>query len=110
MRPGGVRKRPDKLENMLEVKLPDGSVLEYTRRVRPIDIGADIGPGLARATLAAECFRDLDDALKDLLDYARRNEAITIIMSDHGHGPLEGKAQPNLLLKRWGYLQLVGRW
>jgi predicted AlkP superfamily phosphohydrolase/phosphomutase len=27
-------------------------------------------------------------------------------MSDHGHGSLEGKAQPNLLLKEWGLLSL----
>ena len=42
------------LENMLKVNLPDGNVLEYSRRVRPIDIAADIGPRLAKATLAAE--------------------------------------------------------
>ena len=39
---------------MLKVKLPDGSVREYSRRVRPIDVAAEIGPGLAKATLAAE--------------------------------------------------------
>ena len=39
---------------MLRVNLPDGSVLEYSRRLRPIDIAADIGPRLAKATLAAE--------------------------------------------------------
>jgi threonyl-tRNA synthetase len=38
---------------MLKVTLPDGSVREYTRAVRPIDIAAEIGPGLAKATLAA---------------------------------------------------------
>ncbi len=38
---------------MLTVNLPDGSKLEYQRRVRPIDVAADIGPGLAKATLAA---------------------------------------------------------
>jgi len=41
------------LENMLKVKLPDGSVLEYSRRVCPKDVAADIGPRLASATLAA---------------------------------------------------------
>ena len=41
------------LENMLKVNLPDGSVLEYSRHVRPLDIAADIGPRLAKATLAA---------------------------------------------------------
>src|SRR5208283_575360 len=39
---------------MLKVNLPDGKVLEYTRRVRPIDIAAEIGPRLAKATVAAE--------------------------------------------------------
>ena len=41
------------LENMLKVNLPDGNVLEYSRHVRPMDIAADIGPRLAKATLAA---------------------------------------------------------
>ena len=39
---------------MLKVTLPDGKTLEYSRHVRPIDIAADIGPRLAKATLAAE--------------------------------------------------------
>ena len=39
---------------MLKVTLPDGSVLEFSRPVRPIDIAAQIGPRLAKATLAAE--------------------------------------------------------
>jgi threonyl-tRNA synthetase len=39
---------------MLKVKLPDGSVLEFSRRVRPIDIAEKIGARLAKATLAAE--------------------------------------------------------
>jgi threonyl-tRNA synthetase len=39
---------------MLKVILPDGKVLEYSRRVRPIDIAAEIGPRLAKATLAAQ--------------------------------------------------------
>jgi threonyl-tRNA synthetase len=38
---------------MLRVTLPDGSVKEYSRRLRPIDIAGDIGPRLAKATLAA---------------------------------------------------------
>ena len=39
---------------MLQVKLPDGSVREYSRPVRPIEIAAEISPGLAKATLAAQ--------------------------------------------------------
>ena len=39
---------------MLKVTLPDGKTLEYSRRVRPVDIAAEIGPRLAKATLAAQ--------------------------------------------------------
>jgi threonyl-tRNA synthetase len=39
---------------MLKVKLPDGSVREYSRPVRAIDVAGEIGAGLAKATLAAE--------------------------------------------------------
>ena len=39
---------------MLKVHLPDGSVKEYSHRVRPLDIAAEIGPRLAKATLAAQ--------------------------------------------------------
>ncbi|HUT08972.1 MAG TPA: TGS domain-containing protein, partial [Thermoguttaceae bacterium] len=46
--------KPGKLENMLKVNLPDGGILEFSRRVRPLDIAAEIGPALAKATLAAE--------------------------------------------------------
>jgi threonyl-tRNA synthetase len=39
---------------MLKVCLPDGSVLEFSRRVRALDIAAQIGPRLAKATVAAQ--------------------------------------------------------
>ncbi len=39
---------------MLRVSLPDGSVKEFSGRVRPIEVAAEIGPRLARATIAAE--------------------------------------------------------
>ena len=39
---------------MLRVKLPDGSIKEYSERVRAIDVAQSIGAGLAKATLAAE--------------------------------------------------------
>lgn len=62
------------------------------------------------AELAARCFTRLDDVLRDLFDYAAEQDATVLIMSDHGHGSLDGKAQPNLLLKQWGYLSLRGGW
>ncbi len=39
---------------MLRVKLPDGTVKEFSGRVRPIDVAGEIGPRLAKATLVAE--------------------------------------------------------
>ncbi len=63
-----------------------------------------------QAELAANCFARLDVVLGKLFDYARCNGATTLIMSDHGHGSLDGKAQPNLLLQRWGYLTLRSPW
>ena len=40
------------------------------------------------------------------MTYADSNDAHIFMMSDHGHGSLEGKVQPNLMLKEWGYLKL----
>ena len=62
------------------------------------------------AELAARCFQRLDDTLGDLFEYAEQNNATVLIMSDHGHGSLDGKAQPNRLLARWGYLSLRSSW
>ena len=62
------------------------------------------------AEMAAECFRRLDDALRGLFAYADEHGATVLIMSDHGHGSLDGKAQPNLLLRNWGYLSLRSPW
>ncbi len=38
---------------MLKVKLPDGSVKSYSQHMRAKDVAADIGPGLAKAAVAA---------------------------------------------------------
>ncbi len=53
------------------------------------------------------CFAELDKCLAQLVDMAHENDATVLIMSDHGHGSLDGRVQPNLLLKRWGYLQFT---
>ncbi len=61
-----------------------------------------------RRDLAKQCFHEADRALGTLLDYAEDHRAAVMIVSDHGHGSLEGKVQPNLLLQQWGYLVLRG--
>lgn len=63
-----------------------------------------------RAEMAAECFARLDGVLGRLFEYAAARGAAVLIMSDHGHGSLDGKAQPNLLLRDWGYLRLRSGW
>jgi predicted AlkP superfamily phosphohydrolase/phosphomutase len=62
-----------------------------------------------RRNLTLDCFSKLDEVLGKLESLARQHEATVMVMSDHGHGSLDGKAQPNLLLTRWGYLALRSR-
>lgn len=57
-----------------------------------------------RADLTENCFARLDVVLGKLRELADEHDATILIMSDHGHGSLDGKAQPNLLLREWGYL------
>jgi predicted AlkP superfamily phosphohydrolase/phosphomutase len=59
-----------------------------------------------RKQMTIDCFADLDRVLGKLRKLAEQHEATIMIMSDHGHGSLDGKAQPNLLLANWGYLSL----
>jgi predicted AlkP superfamily phosphohydrolase/phosphomutase len=59
-----------------------------------------------RTALTEQCFGELDAALGGLLGYAREHRAHVLVMSDHGHGSLDGRSQPNRLLMNWGYLQL----
>jgi len=60
-----------------------------------------------RREMVAGCFTHLDQCIGRLVQLAQNNDALVLIMSDHGHGSLDGRAQPNLLLKRWGYLKLT---
>ncbi len=59
-----------------------------------------------RRKLTEECFARLDVVIGKLKVLAREHDADIMVMSDHGHGSLDGKAQPNLLLSQWGYLTL----
>jgi len=59
-----------------------------------------------RRDMAINCLVRLDEVLGKLRRLAAAHGATIIVMSDHGHGSLDGKAQPNLLLARWGYLGL----
>ncbi len=60
----------------------------------------------ALTQMVIRCFERLDDTIGRLVRLAEQQGATILVMSDHGHGSLDGKAQPNLLLKQWGYLTL----
>ncbi|MGD2110089.1 MAG: alkaline phosphatase family protein [Phycisphaerae bacterium] len=59
-----------------------------------------------RSEIAKGGFEAVDAAVGKLLDYAAKYDAGVMMVSDHGHGSLEGKTYPNLLLSRWGFLKL----
>jgi predicted AlkP superfamily phosphohydrolase/phosphomutase len=59
-----------------------------------------------RTKLTIDCFAALDRVLGRFRTLADEHGATILIMSDHGHGSLDGKVQPNLLLSQWGYLAL----
>jgi predicted AlkP superfamily phosphohydrolase/phosphomutase len=63
----------------------------------------------ARRQLTIDCWAKLDEVLGKLKGLAEQNGATMMMMSDHGHGSLDAKAQPNLLLSQWGYLGLRSR-
>ncbi|WP_135852549.1 alkaline phosphatase family protein [Halorussus salinus] len=49
-------------------------------------------------------YRELDDALGDVLDYVERHGANLFVVSDHGFGPIDTYVHTNTLLEREGYL------
>ena len=64
----------------------------------------DLNSARRQATL--KCWARLDTVIGQLKQLADEHGATILMMSDHGHGSLDGKAQPNLLLAQWGYLGL----
>ena len=65
---------------MLQVNLPDGTTKQYSESLTPADIAAEIGPGLAKAAIAAQ----IDD---------------TIVGLDH-QLPTDGQVALRLLTKK----------
>jgi threonyl-tRNA synthetase len=59
---------------MLKVNLPDGKALEFSHRVRALDVAQQIGPGLAKAALAAE----VDGQLVGLDHYLPEEGSVTL--------------------------------
>jgi threonyl-tRNA synthetase len=81
------------MSEMLSIKLPDGSVREVERGTTPADIAAAIGPGLAKAALAARVdgeVRDLDrplesDAQLAIVTAKDERDALELVRHDYAH-------------------------
>ena len=57
------------------ITLPDGSTREYAQPVTPYDVAADIGPGLAKAALAAR----IDDQMIDLNRVLEKDTKLALV-------------------------------
>ena len=90
------------MSEMLSITLPDGSVREVERGTTPADIAAAIGPGLARAALAARVngeMRDLNRALDgdaELALITSRDEADALELARHDYAHVLAEAVQNL--------------
>jgi len=67
---------------MPAITLPDGSVRRYDRPVSPYEIAASIGPGLAKAALAAK----VDGKLVDTSEIIDRDAAVAIVTDKDPEG------------------------
>ena len=67
---------------MVALTLPDGSVRAYDKPVTAAEVAADIGPGLAKAALAAR----VDGELRDLSRVIDGDAPIAIITAKHADG------------------------
>ncbi len=66
----------------ISITLPDGSIKEFSAGVTVMEIAADIGPGLAKSTLAAQ----VNGKLLDACDPIFENAEIKIITSRDAEG------------------------
>ncbi|MEM8695750.1 MAG: threonine--tRNA ligase [Pseudomonadota bacterium] len=81
------------MSEMFKISLPDGSVREIEAGTTPADVAAAIGPGLAKAALAARVdgeVRDIDrpfdgDAELELITSRDEAEALELIRHDFAH-------------------------
>src|SRR6187402_2428605 len=78
---------------MLKISLPDGSVREVARGTTPADIAAAIGPGLAKAALAAKVDGEVRDIMRPfegdaklaLITSRDEKDALELVRHDFAH-------------------------
>jgi len=90
------------MSEMFAIKLPDGSVREVERGTTPADIAAAIGPGLAKAALAARVNGELRDLARpfeedsELALITARDEADALELARHDYAHVLAEAAQNL--------------
>jgi threonyl-tRNA synthetase len=72
---GPVTDPINSMTQMLKISLPDGTVREMPPGSTPADVAASIGPGLAKAALAAR----VDGELRDLTRPFERDAALALV-------------------------------
>jgi threonyl-tRNA synthetase len=90
------------MSEMLSIKLPDGSVREVARGATPADVAAAIGPGLAKAALAARVNGEVRDLARpfeedsELALITARDEADALELARHDFAHVLAEAVQNL--------------
>jgi threonyl-tRNA synthetase len=90
------------MSELLKISLPDGSVREVPAGSTPADVAAAIGPGLAKAALAARVdgeVRDLNrpfDGDADLALITARDEAEALELARHDYAHVLAEAVQSL--------------
>ena len=87
---------------MIKITLPDGSTREVASGTTPAQIAADIGPGLAKAALAARIDGELRDIMRpleqdtDLALVTSRDEDDALELARHDYAHVLAEAVQNL--------------
>ena len=91
------------MTEMIKISLPDGSVRDVAAGTTPADIAAAIGPGLAKAALAArvngevrDIGRPIEESDAELAILTSRDEADALELVRHDYAHLLAEAAQNL--------------
>ena len=90
------------MSEMLKISLPDGSVREMPHGSTPLDVAAAIGPGLAKAAIAARVAGELSeltrpfDADDELALVTARDEADALELARHDYAHVLAEAVQTL--------------
>jgi len=90
------------MPEMIKITLPDGSTREVAMGTTPAQIAADIGPGLAKAALAAKIDGELRDIMRpleqdtELALVTSRDEEDALELARHDYAHILAEAVQNL--------------